>query len=401
MTTKNKKHKKPLRILVLFEVHDPPAPDAEYERRMKTEADWLTEGHVVAALKANGHEVHLGAIYKHPREVIDLVERIRPDLVWNFVQTFHGTRYYESHVAGVLELCRVPYTGCGHRALMLCQDKALSKEILKHHRVAVPPFVVSRRSQGVSVGINLNPNNACNWRCVYCQVEGLVLGKPPPVDLELLGTELERMLEWLVRGDFMQTHVAPESRRFNDIAFSGNGEPTSSPQFADAVDVAIAARKRFGLERSVKLVLITNGSLVHRALVQEGLERMAYANAEIWYKLDSATDDGQRAINQSLAGTARARTNLRLAASLVPTWLQTILLARNGEPPSATEQEAYLEFLDEENSAGTPLRGVLLYGLARKSYQPEAPELSALPIEWLEAFAARVRERGFEVRVFA
>jgi D-alanine-D-alanine ligase len=91
--------------------------------------------------------VHLGAIYKNPRDVIDLVERIQPDLVWNFVQTFHGTRHFESHIAGVLELCRVPYTGCGHRALMLCQDKALSKEILKHHRVPVAPFVVSRRSQ--------------------------------------------------------------------------------------------------------------------------------------------------------------------------------------------------------------------------------------------------------------
>jgi D-alanine-D-alanine ligase len=114
---------------------------------MREESDWRTEGHVVAALKALGHEVHLGAIYKNPRDVIDLVERIQPDLVWNFVQTFHGTRYFESHIAGVLELCRVPYTGCGHRALMLCQDKALSKEILKHHRVPVPAFVVSRRSQ--------------------------------------------------------------------------------------------------------------------------------------------------------------------------------------------------------------------------------------------------------------
>jgi len=143
---KKPKPKARLRILVLFEVHDPPAPDEEYERRMREESDWRTEGHVVTALKALGHEVHLGAIYKNPREVIDLVERIQPDLVWNFVQTFHGTRYYESHVAGVLELCRVQYTGCGHRALMLCQDKALSKEILKHHRVPVPPFVVSRRS---------------------------------------------------------------------------------------------------------------------------------------------------------------------------------------------------------------------------------------------------------------
>lgn len=144
---KKPKHKEHLRILVLFEVHDPPAPDEEYERRMREESDWRTEGHVVTALKALGHEVHLGALYKNPRDVIDLVERIHPDLVWNFVQTFHGTRYFESHIAGVLELCRVPYTGCGHRALMLCQDKALSKEILKHHRVPVPAFVVSRRSQ--------------------------------------------------------------------------------------------------------------------------------------------------------------------------------------------------------------------------------------------------------------
>jgi len=142
-----KKNGKRLRILVLFEVHDPPAPDEEYERRMREEPDWRTEGHVVAALKTLGHEVHLGAIFKNPRDVIDIVDRIHPDLVWNFVQTFHGTRYYESHIAGVLELCKVPYTGCGHRALMLCQDKALSKEILKHHRVSVPPFVVSRRAQ--------------------------------------------------------------------------------------------------------------------------------------------------------------------------------------------------------------------------------------------------------------
>ena len=45
----------------------------------------------------------------------------------------------------ILELCRVPYTGCDYRALMMCQDKALSKKILKHHRIPGPPFVVSRR----------------------------------------------------------------------------------------------------------------------------------------------------------------------------------------------------------------------------------------------------------------
>lgn len=144
---KARPERRKLRILVLFEVHDPPAPDEEYVRRMREEPDWRTEGHVVDALRELGHEVHLGAIWKNAREVVDLVERIQPDLVWNFVQTFHGSRYFESNIAGVLELCRVSYTGCGHRALMLCQDKALSKKILKHHRVPIAPFLVSHRSK--------------------------------------------------------------------------------------------------------------------------------------------------------------------------------------------------------------------------------------------------------------
>ncbi|MCZ6788149.1 MAG: ATP-grasp domain-containing protein [Planctomycetota bacterium] len=141
--------KKRLRVLLMFEVNEPPARDAEYERLMETDETWFTEGHVLATLRENGHEVHLGAIYQHPREVIDLVERIEPDLVWNCVETFHGQRYYESNIAGVLELLKVPYTGCDHRSLMICQDKALSKKILKHHRVGVPPFVVSRKNKPI------------------------------------------------------------------------------------------------------------------------------------------------------------------------------------------------------------------------------------------------------------
>lgn len=136
-----------LRVLLMFEVNEPPQADAQYERYMEEDETWFTEGHVLTALRENGHEVHLGAIHRHPREVIDLVERIKPDLVWNCVETFHGQRYYESNIAGVLELLKVPYTGCDHRALMICQDKALSKKILKHHRVGVPPFVVSRKNR--------------------------------------------------------------------------------------------------------------------------------------------------------------------------------------------------------------------------------------------------------------
>src|SRR5882757_7953132 len=91
--------------------------------------------------------------------------------------------------------------------------------------------VVSRRAGGVSIGVNLNTNNACNWRCIYCQVPDLTRGAPPPVDLEDLGRELRGFLRDVLQGDFLATRVPSDARRLNDIALSGNGEPTSAREF--------------------------------------------------------------------------------------------------------------------------------------------------------------------------
>jgi pyruvate-formate lyase-activating enzyme len=260
--------------------------------------------------------------------------------------------------------------------------------------------VVSRRAQGVSVGVNLNPNNACNWRCVYCQVPGLVRGKPPPIELARMEDELRDLLREIARGDWLARHAPEGARRLNDVAFSGNGEPTSSPQFAEAVGRTRAVLAELGLLGRVKLVLITNGSLVHQREVQRGLRALASANGEVWFKLDSATEEGLRAINDVAPGLARVRTNLRIACELAPTWIQTCVFARKGGPPSEGEQVALLEFLSAHLREGPPPRGLLLYGLARPSYQPEAPELARLPVAWLEAFATRIRALGLETRVF-
>ncbi|MEM7310470.1 MAG: radical SAM protein [Planctomycetota bacterium] len=259
--------------------------------------------------------------------------------------------------------------------------------------------VVSRRAQGVSVGVNLNTNNACNWRCVYCQVPDLVQGKAPEVDLALLEGELREMMLDIVRGDFLTERVPEGSRRLNDVAFSGNGEPTSSPRFREAVETVVAVLRELDLAGELKLVLITNGSLTHRPEVQAGLRLLAANRGEVWYKLDSATDAGAERLNSNRAGPARALSNLRAAAELCPTWVQTMALARNGEPPSEAEREAYLAALDELVRDGVALEGVLLYGLQRASYQPEADELSAVPTGWLEEYAERIRGAGLAVRV--
>jgi len=259
--------------------------------------------------------------------------------------------------------------------------------------------VVSRRAGGVSVGINLNPNNACNWACVYCQVPNLVRGTAPDIDLALLEFELRAMLSDILDGDFMQTRVPEGARRLNDIALSGNGEPTSARVFPRVIALIAQVMADFGLLGEIKLVLITNGSLADRPYVRDGLKQMAKLNGEVWFKLDSATAAGMRAINQTRISPEKHYARLAITAELCPTWLQTCVFAMDGVPPSEEEQQAYLTLVRRIKSDGIPLKGVLLYGLARASMQPQAPRLSALPSAWLEAYADRIRDAGLEVKV--
>lgn len=258
--------------------------------------------------------------------------------------------------------------------------------------------VVSRRADGVSVGINLNVNNACNWRCIYCQVPGLTRGAPPPVDLPLLRRELSGFLHDILRGNFLDARVPEGSRRLSDIALSGNGEPTSARQFEQVVDLIGDVRREAGVPATVKTVLITNGSLIQRKEVQSGIKKLGALNGEVWFKLDRATDAGRRRVNNVRIAVARVRANLSRAAQLCPTWIQTCVFAIDGNAPDAVEQKAYLDFLRACQADSISLQGVLLYGLARQSLQPEAPRLTPLSSEEMEAFAERIRALGFTVK---
>jgi len=260
--------------------------------------------------------------------------------------------------------------------------------------------VVSRRAGGVSVGINLNTNNACNWHCVYCQVPDLRRGVAPAVDLVLLEKELRGFLRELLQGDFMQIRVPEECRLFHDIAISGNGEPTSSRQFDAVVRLICRVMTDLDLTKRIKLVLITNGSWVHRPEVRYGLEMMAMeADGEVWFKVDSATDAGIHRINGISLSSERLRQQLTVAAELCPTWIQTCMFAWDGNPPSDMEVTAYLDFAAGIVRDGVPVKGVLLYGLARPSMQEEAGHLSALDESWMRTFADKIEQRGLPVRL--
>ena len=259
--------------------------------------------------------------------------------------------------------------------------------------------VVSRRAGGVSVGVNLNPNNACNWRCIYCQVPSLTRGGPPAINRAGLEDELRRMLIDIIDGDFMNRSVPEGMRRLNDIALSGNGEPTSAAEFPAVVTLIGEVMAEFDLIGKIKLVLITNGSLAHRSYVQDGLRKISALNGEIWFKFDRATRAGLLLANDTETDPERHYQRLKSVASLCPTWMQTCMFALDGKPPEAAEIDAWLALLARARSENLPLRGVLLYGLARPSLQAEAPRLGRLPEAWMQALAERVEALGWAVRI--
>lgn len=260
--------------------------------------------------------------------------------------------------------------------------------------------VLSRRAGGISVGVNLNTNNACNWRCIYCQVPNLTRGAPPPVDMALLEKELRFFLDKLLHGDFMQQRVPEGMRRIVDIAISGNGEPTSAEGFADVVDLICRLKREMGLPPGLKLVLITNGSLMQRENVQRGLRRLAQENGEVWFKLDRGSENALQSVNDTQIKLDRVRENLRIAISCCHnTWLQTCWFTVDGFAPARQDEDDYLDFIDKLLGSGIRPRGVLLYTLARPSLQPEALRLGALAVEALNRFAGRIKAIGLDVQV--
>lgn len=259
--------------------------------------------------------------------------------------------------------------------------------------------VISRRAGGLSVGINFNINNACNWRCIYCQVPNLTKGVAPDLDLAVLQNELEFFLNDVRQGDFYQRFQVDVSNRvIKDIAISGNGEPTSAKSFAEAVALIGSVATQLGVFPQSHFVLITNGSLLHQQRVRDGLSILNTYGGEVWFKLDSATKEGRSLVNQTTQSIKSSLANLKISAELCSTKLQTCVFDYRAQGLSDKEKNAYLNLLKTIRET-TNVSEIMLYTLARPSLQPEAGQLGALSGVVLDTFAEDIRQIGFKVSV--
>ena len=196
--------------------------------------------------------------------------------------------------------------------------------------------VISRRSRGLSIGVNLNPDKICNFDCIYCQVDRTVAGDTRFVELDQLLTELDALLAIAASGQLYETEkfrsVPPELRRLNDIAFSGDGEPTTHQNFPEIIAACAEVKRRHGLD-DVKMVLITNASRFHRPHVQRGLEILDRNQGEIWAKLDAGTEAYFQLVDRSPIPLSRVLDNITQAARVRPLVIQSLWMQIGGEPP--------------------------------------------------------------------
>jgi wyosine [tRNA(Phe)-imidazoG37] synthetase (radical SAM superfamily) len=254
--------------------------------------------------------------------------------------------------------------------------------------------VVSRRARGLSIGVNLNPDKVCNFDCPYCQVDRTVPGGPAAIDLDVLDAELSRLLGWVADGT-LWAHppfdtVAPALRRVADIAFAGDGEPTTPAAFPGAVARVRATRDRFGL--TVPVRLLTNATMLHRARVVAALPGVD----EVWGKLDAGTEAWYRRVDGTTFPFARVLANLAQTAATRPLVIQSMFCSLAGERPSAAELDAWIARIAAIAAQGT-VDHVQIYTVARK---PADTTVGPLSHAELEALAERVRALGVRAEAY-
>src|SRR5437899_3660603 len=116
---------------------------------LKTE-DWKTEANVLAALRDLGHDTGQLAIFDDLDLLRQKLQTFSPDVIFNLADQFRNNRAFDQHIASLLAMTGIPFTGCGATGLTLCKHKGISKKILSYHRIHTPAFVTISRGQRIA-----------------------------------------------------------------------------------------------------------------------------------------------------------------------------------------------------------------------------------------------------------
>jgi wyosine [tRNA(Phe)-imidazoG37] synthetase (radical SAM superfamily) len=244
--------------------------------------------------------------------------------------------------------------------------------------------VLSRRL-GLSLGVNLSPADGkrCTFDCIYCEC-GLNLDRKTHTS-----APSRKAVQVALVGKL--TAMAKTGERPDVITFSGNGEPTMHPHFADIIDDTLRVRDEFCPE--AKVAVISNSTMIHKDSVVRALCRVD----DNLMKLDAGSDALIRLIDQPEIRDFTAAQLIeqlrRFEGRLI---IQTMFLHGEHQGLSVDNTgDADVALWIEALKVIRP-RCVMIYTINRET---PVKTMSATSPETLNAIAAKVREAGFEVKV--
>ena len=245
--------------------------------------------------------------------------------------------------------------------------------------------VVSRRSGGLSVGINLFPDGKrCGFDCPYCEVRPFSGGVI--FSAEALEAELEAFL-----AEGYKAAWAP--RPVRDLCVSGNGEPTLSPHLWEALEICAAARRRHPAilaPGACPIVIITNST---GFMDEETARRLAeFARREpleIWAKLDAGSQECFALMSRSPYSLDDISDALGNFARSTPLTIQTMVCDMGGGACATDDAEAltYAARVNAMLEKGAVINAIQVYTLARA---PLEAGISALSDEAVMRFVSLV-----------
>jgi wyosine [tRNA(Phe)-imidazoG37] synthetase (radical SAM superfamily) len=272
------------------------------------------------------------------------------------------------------------------------------RDFLDNHYVYA---VISPRARGLTLGVNVNPDKRCNFDCLYCEVDRATMPEPAALDVGVVASELHRTLTQILQGRLREhpqyQSLPDELLELRHVALSGDGEPTLSPRFAEVVQAVVHIRALGGFP-FFKIVLLTNGTGLDRAQVQESLKRFTKSD-EIWVKLDGGTQEYLDKVCRLKDVTlGKILSNILHLARQRPVVIQSLFPAINGEEPSAEDIEQFAHRLKELKSDGAQISLVQIYSANRPMSHNECGHL---PLKTLSHIAQVVRQvAGLQAEVF-
>ncbi len=242
--------------------------------------------------------------------------------------------------------------------------------------------VVSRRSGGLSLGVNLNPDKKCSFRCVYCQVDRALPVPAVKFSTDQVKHELE---EWLNR--LSESKWEYENHPLKDISIAGDGEPTSVGALPEVLNLLVDLKKHYKFD-SYKLILFSNGYQIDRPDLSMPLANFFQNGGEIWYKLDCWHQNSLKQINRTRLAFDPLIQNLILMGKKHPVVIQSCLFRWAAETFNEEKYQSYIKLLDHILKAGTQIKLLQLYTLARSPAENQAQPWSDEEMDRLNTYIA-------------